>query len=90
MRRFIKSLLIILIVSLLVAAFIRNRPASYKLTGYTRYIIQDGDTLWGIADKHRPEGMTTKNFVAELQFVNNCNEIIYSGKEILIPNEVRE
>lgn len=89
MGKFIKSLLIILILSLFVAAFAK-KPVYYKLTGYTRYIVQDGDSMWSIADKYRPYGMTTKNFVNELQFVNNCNEIIYSGKEILIPNEVKQ
>ncbi|OPJ57163.1 cell division suppressor protein YneA [Alkalithermobacter paradoxus] len=48
--------------------------------------IQSGDTLWNIAREYINEKEDIRNYIYEIQKLNNLNEpYIYPGKVILIP-----
>ena len=90
MKKYIKTLVILLVALALLGTIKINSEPKFRITGYTKYTIQEGDCMWTIADKYKPEGKTTKNFLAQIQFLNNVNETIYPGQELSIPKEELE
>ena len=56
-------------------------------TYYKEYHIEKGDSMWSVAEKYKPDSVTTAEFVNEIADLNNlsCDHKITEGKYILIP-----
>lgn len=52
-----------------------------------RYIVSQGDTLWGIASEYKPAGMRYDDYIYLLQRENNIGTGIKQGQEIMIFTE---
>lgn len=50
------------------------------------YIVKEGDSVELIASKYA-KGRKLSNVVAEIQYLNNVNEIIYPNQKLIIPIE---
>lgn len=56
-----------------------------KPSGFLLYTVEDGDCIEGIARKYKPKYKKLINFREEIQYINNTNEIIYPGSQLIIP-----
>ena len=53
---------------------------------YFEIVIEEGDTLWDIALKNKPEGMDVREMVYKIKKYNKMEEAyLYSGNTIKIP-----
>lgn len=53
---------------------------------YESIRIHEGDTLWGIADQYRTEGMDIRSYVQEIRSLNQLSsDQIYEGEYLIIP-----
>lgn len=90
MKKFIRSLIIIIILTIVVAIVIKQNQTLLYRANYKKYTVQEGDCLWTIAEKTKPEGVSVRNYLAELQYVNNVNVTIYPGQQLKIPVKEKE
>ncbi|MCQ4085613.1 LysM peptidoglycan-binding domain-containing protein [Saccharibacillus sp. JS10] len=50
-------------------------------------VVSPGDTLWSIAENHKPQDADTRIFVSGIKQKNNLDDsIIYAGEELILPN----
>lgn len=50
--------------------------------------VQQGQTLWGIAQEHAPEGTDLRDYVLEAQRINDLTtERVSAGQELELPGE---
>ena len=55
-------------------------------TTYETITVQDGDTLWAIAETYKPAGKDIRDFIYEICDYNNISAgAIYHGQDIIIP-----
>ena len=52
-----------------------------------RYIVSQGDTLWGIAQEHKPASMRYDDYIALIERENGIDADIRQGQEITIFTE---
>jgi cell division protein YceG involved in septum cleavage len=53
---------------------------------YTSVLIEEGDSLWSIAEKYKPdESISVKKYIKDLKRMNNMeSDIIHSGNYLTI------
>lgn len=54
---------------------------------YTSILIQDGDSLWSLAEKYRDERFPSKKaYIDEIRKMNNlADDVLISGQYLIIP-----
>lgn len=51
----------------------------------TSYHVRSGDTLWGIAQEHCPDGVDYREWIDKVREINDLNDgWIYEGQDITI------
>ncbi len=62
-----------------------SKDACYKY--YTSILIQDGDSLWSLAEKNQDEHFPSKQaYIEEIKRTNNLSDdILISGQYLIIP-----
>ena len=58
-------------------------PAAQQTKGTA--IVQPGDTLWDIAERHAPEGMDPRAYVDFLVRANDIGPILQAGQKLRLP-----
>lgn len=60
-----------------------RRAASDRI--YSSICIQDGDTLWKIANEYKPEDVSTKEYIRSLKKINQISsDTITSGHYLIV------
>lgn len=50
--------------------------------------VESGDTLWGYAQQHAPEGVSTQQYIAEIRSLNHLpTGRVTAGEEIELPQQ---
>ncbi len=80
-KRFILSLLILLVI--IFSAF-NFCLAENKEIMIEEYSVQAGDTLWSIATEYKNRNQDIREYIYNLQELNNIDCIIYPGQIIKI------
>ena len=82
-KRKILAILGIVVIAVLLIGWM-NKPS--KAERYESYIVQSGDTLWGIAKEFTPESRDCRYTIEEIEEVNGmADSTIYSGQVIIVP-----
>lgn len=77
------------IIAILFFALIVISNAIYRTPDQTmEYVVQPGDTIWGIAETHCP-GYHTGNVVLKIKNINKVDSHIYPGQALEIPYAAR-
>lgn len=90
-KKFIRSILIILGIILIMTLFVSKSSLSYKEIEYKTIYVSQGDTLWNIAKSNQRNNPYYKNkdiryILDDLMKINNLsNSNIVIDQEILIP-----
>lgn len=58
-------------------------PASQQ--GKRTAVVQPGETLWEIAERHAPEGMDPRVYVSALEEANDLGPVLQAGARIRFP-----
>ena len=58
-------------------------PAAQQ--GKQTAVVQTGETLWDIAERHAPEGMDTRVYVDFLVRANDIGPVLQAGTKIRLP-----
>ena len=58
-------------------------PASQQVTRTA--VVQPGETLWDIAERHGPEGMDPRVYIAALEEANDLGPVLQAGARIRLP-----
>lgn len=85
--RIIRSLgLLVAVLALVVAVGLRTAPTSTASATPIAYVVQPGDTLWGIADAELAGD--PRAGIAEIQDLNDLDgTAIAAGQTLLLPAE---
>ena len=90
-RKFIRSIIIVLLVILGVSLVFTKGTLSHKETEFIKYYVSEGDTLWSIAADLQNSNDFYKNkdiryIISNIKELNNLEtSIIYSNQELVIP-----
>ena len=63
-------------------ALILTMPAKCSPQSWDRYVVEEGDTLWGITSKYN---MDNRKVIADIKSKNGIDTLIKTGQVILIP-----
>lgn len=91
LKKSVKIVLSILVISLVVWLLIRSTTLSYKPIEYKEIYVSDGDTLWEIAKNEKTYNEYYKNkdireIIFDIKKINNLeNSDIYEHQKILLP-----
>ena len=83
-------ILIIVLIIMILSGFKQNygrktRPSS-TIDSYTTYVVEKGDTVWGVARKHPGKYSDIRKFIYAIEQINEIKaSIIYPGQELKIP-----
>lgn len=90
-KKFVRSILIILGVILIISLLISKSSLSFKETEYKKISVSSGDTLWEIASYNQRSNDYYKNkdiryIINDIMKINNLeNSSLTVGQELLIP-----
>lgn len=90
--RFIKSILIILILVGCISLFISSRSFSHTDINYKTVYVSNGDSLWSIAKEEKNNNLYYENkdirdVVASIKKVNKLgNNDLSVGQKLILPN----
>ena len=78
--------LVILLIGFFLILYIAVQPSMNQIEWYEEiYIVKSGDTLWEIADEFCPEGVDKREWIYEVQTINNIHDsAIYPGQRIKV------
>lgn len=94
MMKYLKYLLIITIIlssSILTAyAYIGNEQASAVSSAneieYIKIIVEEGDSVWNLAQKYNSENYSIRKLVSQIKTINGLEQYaIFPGQELLLP-----
>lgn len=91
LKKFIRSILLILLFILLLSLFIVKGTLSHKEIQYKKYNVSYGDTLWSIALNEQRynlfyKGTDVRDIISNLIEVNNLNNNnLINGQKLNIP-----
>ncbi len=85
MKKLLTGLLIVVIIigcfSVIVNGMKAPEPVSYE-----RYVVEKGDTLWGIARQSDMWNKIDASYIIDdMQEKSNCTALIYPGQVVYIP-----
>ena len=81
----LKIIAIIAVIALLAGLSIhRHSKCSVENATVQSYVVQDGDTLWGIAKQYAPEGMRYDEYVYQVKQYNGIKADLKAGQAINI------
>lgn len=85
MKKLITTILVAAMIlgglALMVNALDTPEPVSYET-----YVVEQGDTLWGIAQQSDMwNKMDARNIIDDMQEKSNCSALIYPGQIVYIP-----
>ncbi|MGI6002011.1 MAG: LysM peptidoglycan-binding domain-containing protein [Lachnospiraceae bacterium] len=100
MRSIGRNLIYIVVLAALTALLLLANPfhlfsipaaADNAQSSYETYAVEEGDTLWSIADEHLCDAYPDHNaYIAEVRRANNMNNSnIYEHELLLIPVEAK-
>lgn len=70
---------IILAIFLVMDTHARRNPALLEV----EHVVTYGDTLWGIAEKYKPDGMSMGEYMGWV-YERNCGGVIYPGDVVIV------
>lgn len=82
----ILTISVIVIIFVLFIGLVVSMPDMPEPTGYESYVVQPGDTLWGIA--HQSDGWNKYDgheIIDDICERSDCTATIYPGQVIYIP-----
>lgn len=91
-KKFVRSILIILGIILSISLLITKASLSYKETEYKTISVSSGDTLWEIAAYNQSsndyyENKDIRYIINDIMKINNLeNSSLTVGQELLIPS----
>lgn len=63
-----------------------DSPARGEISLSTKVIVDNGDTLWGLAIAHAPRGTDVRDYLDKVLQKNGLTSaLIYPGQEIILP-----
>lgn len=84
----------LVIISTIAVALVLLLASAVQATGTTspdepatiEYVVQPGDSLWGIADAHGPDDRDPRDVIEEIRHLNDVDgSIIHAGQVLAIP-----
>lgn len=90
-KKFILSSTLVIIMVLSILILVSNSALSFAPQGHTTVYVENGDTLWSIAQNQREnnayyEGKDIRYIVKDIRKVNNLNDCNLSiGQVLTIP-----
>lgn len=91
LKKSVKIVLSILVISLIIWLFVRSTTLSYKPIEYREIYVSDGDTLWGIAKAEKNNNEYYKNkdireIIYDIRQINTLeNSELYEHQKLLLP-----
>lgn len=78
--------LILVLLNLIIYIYKQNysRATAKPVNEEQVYIVKSGDTIWGIA-KQNSNGGDIREYVYQIQKLNNVDSIIYPGQRLKLP-----
>lgn len=89
-KTFIKRVIFFLVLGVVVILILGSLSKPKTAAKYTSYTIEQGDTLWSIASKHKSPHMRYDEYIYLIQKHNNINANIQAGQTIEILTEETE
>ena len=91
LKKFIRSVLIILLITGFISIFFSNFSLSYGETNFKTIYVEEGDTLWNIAKEQRDNNKYYNNkniryIIDDIKNVNSLNNSeLQIGQKLEIP-----
>ncbi len=76
-------LLIAIIIFFMVAFGVAITQPKYEWVE-VEYVVQEGETLWSIAKDYCPDDMDIRDYICEIQRINNIESNIYAEQTIVV------
>ena len=92
LKRRLKFFSILAIVTMfLLYVMVQALAAEPEYTNYQNYVVQHGDTLWAIAEKHMPDSDRRKT-VYDIRQINELSSTkhIKPGDQLKVPVDIEE
>lgn len=89
-RKLFLFLTIVVAVLVLVMLFSGSAHAENSVKTVTTYqtiTLEEGDSLWSIAQEHKLPSMETADYMEEISSINHLsvNPVLYEGQSLIIP-----
>jgi len=86
MLRNIARVMIFCIFISLLFIYLWDRSENNNYSHVIMVTVNEGDTLWNIAEKHRYGKADIRKIISEIKKINNLNgEFIYPGQQLAVP-----
>ncbi|MGI6357214.1 MAG: LysM peptidoglycan-binding domain-containing protein [Bacillota bacterium] len=82
-----RAVLLLLPLLILCSGWLALRhPAAADASQATVYVVQAGDSLWRIAQRHAPERMDIRAYIGQLRHLNQLEQsVIHVGQTLILP-----